>query len=317
MPYLPQTMQSIAEQTYRNQKIIAWDNGSNDGSKEELHRWIPHRIPGVVVANNPLRLGPSLAAMVEMADTELCVRMDGDDINVLDRLERQVAFMQSHREVGVLGGQLDLIDEHNRPIIHEKWTYQTSDASVRWLLRWRNQLAHNAVIFRRSIVLAAGNYRDKQPFEDLDLWQRASYRTEICNLPDVLVFYRRIQSSSTGTIKDFLPTDRAAAELNATILFPGLERPGLALSLWEATHPYQLHLPSKFRHIKELQRAALLFSQRAGKPANYFTSTDTYQEQYMRLRHRFFRRVGLMPLVRAREHMRGFTARADLLRSRS
>src|SRR6185437_3718216 len=84
MPYLTATLQSIADQTYRNQKIIAWDNGSNDGTAEELHRWIPAMIPGLVISDQPMRLGPSLARMVEMADTELCARMDGDDLNVPD-----------------------------------------------------------------------------------------------------------------------------------------------------------------------------------------------------------------------------------------
>ncbi|HEY1215289.1 MAG TPA: glycosyltransferase, partial [Bryobacteraceae bacterium] len=155
MPYLAGTLRSIATQTYRQHKVIAWDNGSSDETVEELKRWIPAQIPGTVVTNCPLRLGPSLAAMVEMADTELCARMDGDDLNVPDRLERQVAFLQEHPEVGILGGQLELIDECDRPIDSKAWRYCTDDASVRWLLRWRNQLAHNAVVFRRSIILAA------------------------------------------------------------------------------------------------------------------------------------------------------------------
>lgn len=311
MPYLPLTLQSIAEQTYPNHKIIAWDNGSRDATVEELRRWIPRRIPGIVVAGAPMRLGPSLAAMVQMADTELCARIDGDDINFPDRLLRQVTFMQERRSIGVLGGQLDLIDEEGGKIPSGEWSYATDDASVRWLLRWRNQLAHNAVMFRRSVVLAAGNYRDHQPYEDLDLWQRASYLTEMCNLPDALVHYRRMASSSTGAIKSFLPTDRAAAQLNASILFPGIERASRAMSLWEATHPLQLELPSKYRHIKELEQAALLLAQKVGKPANYFTETETFKEQRFRLRRRFFRRMKLMPLVRLCDHLRVPHAPAD------
>lgn len=304
MPYLPLTLESIAEQTYANHKIIAWDNGSHDGTVEELRRWIPGKIPGIVIAGTPMRLGPSLGAMVQLADTELCARMDGDDINVADRLERQVTFMLEHPSVGVLGGQLDLIDEENRKLPSADWSYATDDASIRWLLRWRNQLAHNAVMFRRSVVLAAGNYRDTQPFEDLDLWQRASYLTEMSNLPEVLVHYRRMTSTSTGAIKNFLPTDRAAAKLNASILFPGIEPTGRVMSLWEATHPYQLDLASKYRHVKELEQAALLLAQKVGKPSNYFTDTETFKDQRFRLRRRFFKRMKLMPLVRLRDHLR-------------
>ena len=305
MPYLTATLQSIAHQTYRNHKIIAWDNGSIDGTAEELRRWIPSKIPGLVVSDRPARLGPSLAAMVEMADTELCARSDGDDLNMLDRLEQQVAFLQSHPDIGVLGGQLELIDEHDRKIDDDTWNYPIHDAEIRWTLRWRNQLAHNAVLFRRSVILAAGNYRDYQPYEDLDLWQRASTHTKMHNLPCILVRYRRIASSSTGTVKNFIATDRAAAKLNASILFPGLLPVARAMSLWEATHPLQLHLPSKFQHIKQLKDAARVLALKVGQPANYFTETDVFKEQYLRLRRRFFKRMGLMPLVRIRERVRG------------
>jgi glycosyltransferase involved in cell wall biosynthesis len=49
MPYLPEALASIEAQTYRNWTVIAWDNGSTDGSLEVLHEWIPSRLPGVVV----------------------------------------------------------------------------------------------------------------------------------------------------------------------------------------------------------------------------------------------------------------------------
>ncbi len=304
MPYVTATLYSIAHQTYGNHKIIAWDNGSIDGTVEELHRWIPSKIPGLVVDHRPMRLGPSLAAMVEMADTELCARMDGDDLNLLDRLEEQVAFLQSHPNIGVLGGQLELIDEHDHKIDDDTWGYPVHDADIRWTLRWRNQFAHNAVLFRRSVILAAGNYRDHQPYEDFDLWQRAAYHTEMHNLPRILVRYRRITTSSTGTIKSYVPTDRAAAELNASILFPGVPLDQV-MSLWEATHPLQLHLPSKFQHIRQLTNAAQLLARKLGKPDDYFTETDTFKKQYLRLRRRFFKRIGIMPLIRLRERVRG------------
>lgn len=305
MPYLTATLQSIADQTYRNQKIIAWDNGSNDGTAEELHRWIPAMIPGLVISDQPMRLGPSLARMVEMADTELCARMDGDDLNVPDRLERQVAFLQKNPEVAILGGQLEIIDEQGRST-GERWPYPVNDADIRWILRWRNTFAHNTILFRRSVILEAGSYRDYQPYEDLDLWQRAAnYTTKMHNLPDVLVLYRRTLTSSTGTVTSYLPTQRAAAELNASILFPGVTEPDRVSNLWEATHPNQLHLPSKLQHSRQLENAARLLAQQVGQPANYFTDTQTYQDQIYYLRRRALKRFGLSPLLRLRDRLSG------------
>jgi Glycosyl transferase family 2 len=295
MPYIPLTLRSIAEQTYRNHKIIVWDNGSTDGTIEELRRWIPSRIPGTVVSERPMRLGPSLAALIEMADTEFCARIDADDINMPERLQLQVEFMRANPAVGVLGGQLAIIDEHGHR--QGAWRFATGDAEIRWRLRWESHMAHNAVLFRKSVVLAAGNYRDCQPVEDIDLWRRVAAIAEIRSLPDMLVEYRRTDTSSTGTISDYIPTDRKAALMTAPTLFLGLSDPRRAMSLWEATHPRQLHVKSKLQHIWQLERAATLMAQAAGKPADYFTSTQMYQDQHYSLKTRAFQRMGLTPLL--------------------
>jgi glycosyltransferase involved in cell wall biosynthesis len=49
MPYVRETLASITGQTYRNHLILAWDNGSTDGTLEELRRWIPAHLPGRIV----------------------------------------------------------------------------------------------------------------------------------------------------------------------------------------------------------------------------------------------------------------------------
>src|SRR4051812_48373516 len=96
MPYLPMTLASIARQTYQNFTVIAWDNGSNDGTLEVLHQWIGPKLPGVLVTDRARGLGASMAAMVEMARTELCAVIHADDINIESRLDRQVSFMTDH-----------------------------------------------------------------------------------------------------------------------------------------------------------------------------------------------------------------------------
>ena len=100
MPHLRDTLASMADQSWHLHHVIAWDNGSSDGSVEELRRWIPHRLPGRIVTDRPAGLGASLAAMVELADTELCARIDSDDVNEPDRLRAQVELMTGRPEVG-------------------------------------------------------------------------------------------------------------------------------------------------------------------------------------------------------------------------
>lgn len=304
MPYLLVTLESIAAQTYPNHKIIAWDNGSTDGTLETLHRWIPSKIPGVVMEGRSLRLGPTMAALVETATTELCAVIHGDDVNLPRRLEQQVAFMQAHPGAGAVGGQIDIIDEHGIP--QETggcWIFETDDASVRWRTRWQTQFCHPGVMLRKAAVLAAGNYRELQPFEDIDLWVRMASTTELWNLPEKVLRYRRSSTSSTGAIVEYLPLERQAASLNSSLLFPGLHDKNRIMDLWEASHPYYLDKPSKLRHIFEIEKAAVNLAQKVGKPPGYFTSTALFREQQNTLKKRFYERAGLAPLVRLRQRL--------------
>jgi glycosyltransferase involved in cell wall biosynthesis len=309
MPYLPATLESVKAQTYPHHSIIAWDNGSTDGTLEILRTWIPNRVQGVIVADQPLRLGPTMAALVKMAETELCAIIHGDDLCLPGRLEKQVAFMQAHPEVGALGSQIEVIDDHGvAQDTGPYWKYETEDASVRWRTRWQSQFCHPAVMLRRSAVLAAGNYRDCQPYEDTDLWIRMADVAELRNLPDILMRYRRSASSSTGRIVEYIDLEREAASMNIDLLFPGMTDKARILDLWEATHPYYLGNPSKFRHMSELRRAAVNLAKKLGKPVDYFTGTPLFDEQEVSLKNRFYKRSGLMPLVELR---RSLSARAS------
>ncbi len=302
LPFLRQTLESIRCQTYQNHKLLVWDDCSTDGTLEELERWVPAIIPGKILSGRSLRLGASLAFLVEQADTELCARIDGDDVNLPQRLERQVAFMQAHPEVGVLGSMTEHIDEHG----HQRpgWYYPVQDAEIRWRSRWQTSFCHPTVMFRRSAVLAAGNYRDFQ-VEDFDLWVRMSLVTEFHNLSEPLVQYRRYSSSLTGEVNDFYPFELKTATLNAGILFSGITDPTKALSLWRNAHTYRPD-PAKhrspagvfesFRDLKTFVTSAVAFARQVGKPEDYFLNTELCKNQAYCMRRKFFQTCGLGPL---------------------
>src|ERR1700674_4915081 len=99
--WLELSLRSIAEQTVRDFEFLVVDNGSTDRTPAILagacatdSRFIALREPrrGIVPA-----LNTGLAA----ARAPLIARLDADDMARVDRLERQLAFMESHPEVGL------------------------------------------------------------------------------------------------------------------------------------------------------------------------------------------------------------------------
>lgn len=201
MPYLPETLASIEAQTYRNWQVLAWDNGSTDATLEELHHWIPSRLPGRIVSNRPMGLGASLAAMVQEADTDLCARIDADDVSLPERLEKQVAFLETHPEVAIVGTQIQVIDEAG--ILQEAaFTLPCSHTHLVHFLFSGWGFYHPTVLFRRSAVLEVGNYRDVGAVnvEDVDLWFRLLTKYQGANLNEALLRYR-VHAGSV-TIRD-------------------------------------------------------------------------------------------------------------------
>lgn len=119
-------------------------------------------------------------------------RMDADDISLPDRLEKQVAFLEENKNIDVVGGAIEEIDEtgesRNKVIV-----YPTSSEDCRSFFSRRNPHAHPAVLFRKSFFDKAGclyrpEYRQNQ---DTMLWlDGMKAGTKHANIPDVVLRFR-------------------------------------------------------------------------------------------------------------------------------
>jgi glycosyltransferase involved in cell wall biosynthesis len=276
MPFVRATLESIARQKYEPFRMIAWDNGSTDGTQRELHAWIPGRIAGEVVTDEPLPLGLSRAALVRRAQTELLACIDADDINLPERLTRQVPEMlRDHRLVAV-GCVPFIIDENDRAL--PDWYYPTEDADIRWRSGWQTSFNASSVLFRRSAVLAAGNYRDIDRSQDLDLWMRLRHQGKMRNLTERLVKYRRHTQNLTAGMRDYYATDRSIAERNVDDLFDGL-RGESAMRLWEAVYPHYGRSYVGPHHLRLLRRYAVAAARSLGEHDEYFVRTSYFALQ--------------------------------------
>jgi glycosyltransferase involved in cell wall biosynthesis len=138
-----------------------------------------------------LGLPGSLNLAISMARGELLARFDSDDVCFPERLAVQVAFMDNHSEVGVVGAGLEIIDENGFSIAVRQ--YPQSSADIVREMQFTTSLAHPTVLYRASIVNRHGAYDPSFRYsEDLDLWLRWINKGIVfANIPDVLVKYRQ------------------------------------------------------------------------------------------------------------------------------
>ena len=199
MPFLREALRSLEKQTSRDFEVLLWDNGSTDGSVAEANRWIPGKLPGRVITDRPLPLEQCLAALVEESNSDFIARMDGDDICLPERLERQLTYLQDNPDVAVLGTQMEIIAEDGQTTgrtTSEPEAYR----SILATLLFRNPIAHPTVVVRRDAILSSGNYKRTKPTEDYDLWLSVARQFTIENLPEVLLRYRRHSGAVCGDL---------------------------------------------------------------------------------------------------------------------
>ena len=128
---------------------------------------------------------------------EYIARMDADDISMPDRLEKQVAYLETHPEIDVVGGAIEEIDENgdsrNKTII-----YPETPEACRAFFAKRNPHAHPAVLFRKSFFnkLNGKKYRPEyRQNQDTMLWYDGMMAgTKHANIPDVVLKFRMTDS---------------------------------------------------------------------------------------------------------------------------
>src|SRR5271170_1107899 len=108
--HLPQSLESVLGQTFRDFELIVVDDGSTDRTPEILDG-VARVDPRVVVVRQENRgLTASLIRGIGMARGTYVARQDADDVSKPERLGRQVAHLDAHPSIAALGTSADVID---------------------------------------------------------------------------------------------------------------------------------------------------------------------------------------------------------------
>ena len=191
--YLGEAIESILNQTFRDFEFIIINDGSTDHSAEIVQSYDDPRIRYFESEQN-MGLARSLNRGLALARSPYITRMDQDDISLPERLAKQVDSLNAHPEVGVLGCAVQLIDAGGK--LSNIQRYPAEHGVLRWHLCFKSPIAHPTVMMRREVVARVGGYSiDIVHAEDYDLWRRLSWVTHLSNLEEVLLCYRRHETT--------------------------------------------------------------------------------------------------------------------------
>lgn len=281
MPFLPDALESLSRQTFQDHQVYVWDNGSTDSTLEVLREWIPKRLPGKIFARQPLSLGLSLKRLLEEAPSPLIGRMDADDLCLPHRLETQVAHLERHPELVVIGSERISIDLDSQEIprrsVFPPDYFDILHATLR-----APRVLHPSVLMRRDEVLGIGGYQDlstpESPYwcEDYDLWLRVLSRHKVAALEEALIRYRYNPDSLTET--EMRLNRSANAKRRAWLMnceaFAGIRSATVAARLWD--RKLLLAMPFILGIARHFQRRDGMSTDERLKTASFIRIAQSY-----------------------------------------
>jgi hypothetical protein len=185
--FLRGAIDSLLVQTYRDFELLVIDDGSHDESAEIAHSYERLDTRVRVLRNETNQgLARTLNRGLDEARAELVARQDADDVSHPRRLETQVAFLQAHRDVALVGAQGWEIDATGHHV--GRFDKPREAEGIAWTMMFDNAFLHTSVLFRRDAVRSAGGYDPAYAYcQDYELWSRLLRRHRAANVRERLV----------------------------------------------------------------------------------------------------------------------------------
>ncbi len=169
---LREALDSILVQTFTDWELILCDDASSDDTyqvAEEYRSRYPEKVQLLQNTRN-LRLAATLNRCAEVAHGEYLARMDGDDISMPTRLEKQVAFLDAHPEYAIVGTYMQAFDEDG-----DRNVIPVRTKPCKYDLAKMTPFNHATILIRKSVFNALGGYHSTEltvRCEDVELWFR-------------------------------------------------------------------------------------------------------------------------------------------------
>ena len=189
--YIAEAIESILHQTYKNLELIIVDDGSTD-TTHHIAKAYAKKDSRVVVLHNDKHNGISMTANRGMRRTRgaYVARMDADDIALPDRLEKQIAYLESHKETVAVGGFCYIINKDGK-VIGRK-TFPTAFEEIyEYIFRFIPVQQGTLTIAKHRLPKNFAFYEDgMNTAEEVELFFKLFQHGRVENMPVYMLAYR-------------------------------------------------------------------------------------------------------------------------------
>ena len=193
MAFLPETLESVLNQTFTDLEVLI----INDGSPDDIVEWASEIQDSRVKLISQENQGISGARNTGIwsSQGEYLAFLDADDIWEANKLEKQVECLDKNLDVGMVSSWISTIDS-NGNLINIYRNYKEGNELKRELFRSNIIFCGSTALVRRMCFEKVGFFeRSLSSAADWDMWLRIAIPYSISVIKEPLVRYRRHPNS--------------------------------------------------------------------------------------------------------------------------
>lgn len=170
-PTLREAIDSIINQTYKDWELILCDDGSTDDTLA-IAKEYESKYDNILVIENEHNMGlpASLNHCIKHAQGDYIARMDGDDISLPERFEKELEVFNKHPEYAIVSCAMINFDENGDWGVQRKPEYPVKTDFV-----YDSPICHAPCIMRKDALADVGYYtvrEDLRRGQDYYLWHK-------------------------------------------------------------------------------------------------------------------------------------------------
>lgn len=200
--YLPNTVDSVIQQTFTDFEVLIVDDGSTDETVEWVSKLVDPRVRLISQANQGVAVARNQG--IANAQGEYVAFLDADDLWEPTKLEKQVKCLEENPQVGLVNTSIVNIDEQGKPL----GAVNAPDVEgnvLNYIVEENLILCGSAPMVRSSCLEAVQGFDQKlMSAEDWDLWIRLAARYDFAVIKEPLVLYRQHLNSKSNNIERHL-----------------------------------------------------------------------------------------------------------------
>jgi len=196
MAFLPETLDSVLDQTFKDFEVII----VNDGSKDNIVEWATTITDSRVRLISQENQGVSQARNTGILNSQstYIAFLDADDIWDPSKLEKQLKAFQTNPELGLVDTQVFMVDPQNQILYRAGSSYPEGNVLRRAIEENLVTCGSSPMIHRKCIEKVGLFDPDLRIAEDWHMWARIAMHYPFKIIEEPLVRYRQHINSSVS-----------------------------------------------------------------------------------------------------------------------